>query len=199
MRLVKLLGIGVTIAYLLSFATIFVMNPQTFEEVEFLGITSFNLDGFKNQIQAEVFNYFLVGLLIIVFGVLLSIESKTNNLGRIGSYFISFSGLMWMSFSFFSLNPSSTEVVFGITHMIRIGLCWISGIVGLILVSVDFRKYYQLEVIKWITLAVAILMLLEPVYYVINDYSGMISLIAWTIYMSWFFVFSIFIKSKVQT
>lgn len=139
MLLVRILGISITSLFAISFIALFIINPQTVEELNYLGITSFNLLGFKQQLLVALVNYILLGVLIALFGFRLSIFFKKSDASKYGSYLIVVSGLAWASLGIFTIDPG-VEEVFGLYHMIRIVICWLSGLIGLILISVDVDK-----------------------------------------------------------
>ena len=190
MKFLRIIGAGITIVYAISFIVLFIVSHQAYAELEYLSVTAFNLLGFSHRLQVVLVNYISVGLLIVVFGIGISTKFRKSNVSRYGSYLIALSGLSWASFGVLNGNNE----VFGSLHMIRIVICWLFGIVGLILLSVDLERSFKPYYLKWMTLSIALVMLLESLYFMIGEYSGTVSAIAWTIYMSWFLIFSITVK-----
>ena len=102
MKFLRTIGIGVTVIYILSFFLLFAISPQAYAELEYLGLTAFNLNGFSHRLQVVLINYITVGLLIMLFGGLLATKLRQNQISRYGSYLIVLSGLAWASFGIFS-------------------------------------------------------------------------------------------------
>src|SRR5690554_6348256 len=97
MQVLKILGIGVSTVFILSFITLFIVNPQTVEELNYLGITSFNLVGFKQQLPVAVVNYTLLGVFIALFGFKFSFYFNHSDVSKYGSYLLVVCGLAWAS------------------------------------------------------------------------------------------------------
>lgn len=196
MRLLRVSGIGVTVAFIFSLIVLFTITPQTYDELDYLGITSFNIEGFSLRLQVVLLNYALPGVLIVLFATILSTYSGSAKRIKYGSYLIILSGLAWGSFGVYPIEIDGFNGVFGVIHMVKITVCWLSGIIGLLLISIDFDRIFRPRYLRWVTIVTGSLMLLESIYFIMGEWSGKMSAIAWSVYMSWFFIFSLRISMK---
>lgn len=194
MILLKLLGLSIPVVFTLSYVALFLINPQTIEGVDFYGITSFNLVGFEQQLFVALVNYTLVGILISFFGFRLSLFFEGYNISRYGSYLIIISGFSWASLGIFPIDVLNAEKIFGIPHMIRIVVCWLSGVIGLILISSNINEVFQPSSLKCLSLVISILMLTESICFSFFGYSGIMSMILWFVYMLWFGYLGLYIR-----
>jgi hypothetical protein len=190
MNKIRLLGLTTSITYFLSLAVLFSFNKYTLQEVPVLSVTGFNIEGLPEQYRVMFLNYILPGLSMTLFGYYLSREFKKQSQGRIGGYMLVLSGISWMSFSFTPLYSNAIAYDFEWIHLIKSFFAWTGGIVGLMLTSTEFDKIHIPKNVKWLTITIAGLMLIEMFYYWFEDYSGIISAISWTIYFTWFGIFA---------
>jgi len=61
-KLIGTLGTLTTIFFVVGFAGLFIINPQTYQELNNVSISAYNLDGMNAETWIKVF-YIIVGLL----------------------------------------------------------------------------------------------------------------------------------------
>ncbi|MBF9252584.1 hypothetical protein I2I11_04700 [Pontibacter sp. 172403-2] len=192
MKLTKLLGITTFLSYLVSVCILFTTNAHALQEVQYLSVTGYNIEGLAGQSRVMILNYLLPGLLMALFGLSLSKKYKAQTAGKIGSFIFVVSGISWMSFSFSPLYPNGTMngFDFELLHYIKVFFAWGAGVIALILISSDSKEIGINKTIKWTGIAIAVLMVFEMLYYWFINYSGTISAVSWTVYFMWFALFA---------
>lgn len=182
----SLVGIFIFIVFFSSFFSFFVTNVNVLPELDFLGPTGFNLNGLPEQFQVNLLNYGLVGVLISLFGFLIGKKFKSNDPSKFGSYVLVLTGIGWLTFGLLPMEIEGDNSHFGTIHMVKIFITWTSAIIALILLSINMDS----KTLKWITFGTAMLMIVETLYQ-FAEYSGIVSLIGYTVFIFWFLIFSI--------
>lgn len=140
------IGLLVPIIFTLSLAIFIAVNPEVLDFIEYGSLFAFNLDGIQSRYLISVFSYFIVGLLMIIFGLgLLRLlpKSATN---MVGSVIIIGIGVLWSSLTFFYQRDNSDAIVtYLIITTILIIIC--SGLAQLFL-SNDLDKLIENKFIK---------------------------------------------------
>ena len=192
MKIPKLLGVPTFLSYLVSVCLLFTTNAQALQEVQYLSVTGYNIEGLAEQNRVMILNYILPGLLMALFGLSLSKEYKAQSPGKIGSLMFVVSGISWMSFSFSPLYPNgaTNNFDFELIHYVKAFFAWGAGVIALILISSDFKEQGINKTVKWVGIAIALLMVFEMLYFWFIDYPGIISAISWTVYFMWFALFA---------
>ncbi|WP_221412653.1 DUF998 domain-containing protein, partial [Fulvivirga lutimaris] len=164
-------------------------------ELDNIGPTGYNIIGFDLQSQVQMLNYILPGLLIVVFGVLLSKRFKKSSASFYGSLSVIISGLGWLSYGLVSIDPNGGETLLETIRVIQVLITWTSMILSMILISIDLEKLVH-KTFKWITFLFGIMLISETVYQLTLDslYSGVISTLGYSVFFSWFLVFAITMK-----
>lgn len=193
-NLIGIQGILVTVSFLLGFFILFMINPQTFREVNNISIAAFNLRGMSGRLWAMI-NYLIIGSLNFAFcGTLLTLTSR--NLTRtMGAVLLMAAGVIWFTFGIIPYNPTSDLG----NHMLLIGIILMisAGSIGFILLAVELDKISNNKFLKWYTLSSGFLILLlsSLSVFVFNDLSWIRTNLSITIYFVWFGVFgSIYLR-----
>jgi len=161
MKIIKGLGIATSLSYIVSYAFLFGANSLLLQEVEYLSVTGFNIEGLQGQYRIMILNYALPGLLMALFGLSLSKEYRNQTEGRIGSYLLVFSGICWLSFAFNPLIPGVESNNSDYLPYIKSFFTWVAGAIAIILISLDSSKGLISKSMKWVSLLFGTIMLLS--------------------------------------
>jgi len=176
--------------FISGYSGLFIINPQTVEELNNLGISGYNINGMKGAALIAVF-YALAGLLNSAVAIILLRKTKKKTLIAGGIILLFISGIIWTSFGLISYVPS-TE--FGIELvMLRTILFLVTAFFGLLFIGADIEKTFNDRFLKIYTLATAgiILMLCSLSLFVLEDKTWIRTNISLALYFLWFGVFGI--------
>jgi len=191
----KLVGVLIPAVFIISFMALLLTNEFLLPGIPSLGITGFNINGFEQQLPVDFLNYGTTGILIIIFSILLAKYQRWNSPSMYGAIMLTISGIAWLSFGLFPLEVEGDNAIFGIPHLIRIHLCWVSAIVGIALFLPELHEKYYSNGIRIVTIVALTLMILDTIYQWTFDYSGIVGSIGYFVFMTWFAIFSFLIKS----
>lgn len=189
------IGILTTASFILGFIGLFILNPQTYHELNNLSITGYNLDGMNSENWIKAF-YIIVGLLNIT--ITLGFFKMSGNKSIIvgGKILLLISGVIWTTFGIVNFDPN-TE--FG-NHLLllRTIAMLATGLFGLAFIGVEMEKISKDKFLKYFTLTSAgiILMLSIMSMFVFNDETWIRTNISLTVYFIWYGVFGIRILEK---
>jgi hypothetical protein len=190
LRLTSLIAILTGVFFIVGFAILFVLNPQTYEELNNLSLASYNIPGMNARVWV-VSMYVITGLLIIIFCGSLIKDKLHLSEGFIGKILIAVSGLVWLSFGIFDSNPTIDLSIHVL--LIRLVVFLISSCIGLLLLGVGYHRIAQDKFLKWFTLSSAALIALISLLsiFVYNDDTWVRTNVSLTTYFVWFTVFGL--------
>jgi len=177
----------ITIIFIVGFTSLFIINPNTFEEINNVSIAAYNLVGMNGRPWAIII-YLTTGLLSIIFCLGLSGLKKSTIVNRLGKALVITTGLLWASFGFI---PYQFENDFG-THLflIRILLMILLGSIGLIILGSEYIDHPRggSRLTRLYTLSTGLLMLAISALsvFVYNDKTWIRTNISFTVYFIWF-------------
>lgn len=193
-KLIGTLGTLTTICFIIGFVGLFIINPQTLEELNNLSISGYNLDGMNAENWIKIF-YIIVGLLNVLVAVGLFKMSDNKSIIVGGKILLLISGVIWTSFGLINYDLSD----FG-THLLamRTIATLATGLFGLIILGADIEKILKDKFLKYYTLVTAgtILLLSTLSIFVFWDETWIRTNISLAIYFVWFGVFGIKILQK---
>ena len=194
-KLIGTLGTLTTILFIIGFVGLFIINPQTYEELNNLSISGYNLDGMNAENWIKAF-YVVVGLLNITVAVGLFKMSDNKSIIVGGKVLLLLSGIIWTTFGLINNDPN-TE--FG-NHLFLVRTIAIlaTGLFGLIFLGAEMEKIYKDKFLKYFTLTTAGTMFLLGVLsmFVFWDETWVRTNISLTIYFVWFGVFGTRVLQK---
>ena len=192
-----LIGLLTTTVFIAGFITLFIYNPQTFDELNNLSLSSYNLIGMKGQAWTAYVNYLMVGLLSILFAIGLFLATKNNSIIVAGKILLLLTGLIWTCYG---LVPTDMSNASGIhLMMISVFLILFTGPAGLIILGVEFEQISKDKFSKYYTLSTGLVILFIGFLsvFVFNDETWIRTNVSLTIYFIWFGVFGIkFLQKK---
>ncbi|MBS1557030.1 MAG: hypothetical protein JSU09_19075 [Bacteroidetes bacterium] len=196
-KLIGTLGTLTTILFIVGFVGLFIINPQTYEELKNLSISGYNLDGMNAENWIKTF-YIIVGLLNIVVAVGLFKMSDNKSIIVGGKILLLISGVIWTTFGLINYDPNTD---FG-NHLLaqRTIAILATGHVGLILIGAEMERICKDKFLKYFTLAAAgtILLLSLLSMFVYWDETWIRTNISLTIYFVWFGVFGLRLVQKAS-
>jgi hypothetical protein len=190
LRLTSLIGILTGVFFIGGFATLFVLNPQTYEELNNLSLASYNIPGMNAKSMA-VAVYGMTGLLNIIFCIGLLQDKSSSSVSLIGKILFIGSGLIWLSFGLIDYDP--TTAIANHLLLIRIIMMIAACLVGFILLGIEYDRIAQDRFLKWFTLSSAGLISLLSFLslFVFNDDTWIRTNISLAAYFIWFIVFGL--------
>ncbi|MCA6381325.1 MAG: hypothetical protein IM574_12430 [Cytophagales bacterium] len=196
-KLIGGLGTLTTILFIVGFVGLFILNPQTYEELNNLSISGYNLDGMNAENWIKTF-YIIVGLLNIVIALGLFRISDNKSIIVGGKILLLVSGVIWTTFGLINYDPNTD---FG-NHLLaqRTIAILATGLLGLILIGAEMEKIRKDKFLKYFTLAAAGTMLLLSLLsvFVYWDETWIRTNISLTIYFVWFGVFGLRLVQKAS-
>ena len=196
-KLIGGLGTLTTILFIVGFVGLFILNPQTYEELNNLSISGYNLDGMNAENWIKTF-YIIVGLLNIVIALGLFRISDNKSIIVGGKILLLVSGVIWTTFGLINYDPNTD---FG-NHLLaqRTIAILATGLLGLILIGAEMEKIRKDKFLKYFTLAAAGTMLLLCLLsvFVYWDETWIRTNISLTIYFVWFGVFGLRLVQKAS-
>ena len=193
-KLIGTLATLTTLFFIIGFVGLFIINPQTLEELNNLSISGYNLDGMNAENWIKVF-YIIVGLLNVIVAVGLFKMSDNKSIIVGGKILLLISGVIWTTFGLINYDLSD----FG-NHMLAMRTIAIvtTGLCGLIILGAEIEKILNDKFLKYYTLATAgtILLLSILSIFVFWDETWIRTNISLTVYFVWFGVFGIKILQK---
>jgi hypothetical protein len=196
-KLIGTLGLLTTIIFIAGFITLFIYNPITYEELNNISLTQYNLIGMNGRLWLIYVNYITVGLLICVLTIGLFAITKNNSIIVAGKILLLVSGCIWTSFG---LIPYDMNTEFGNQLMtIRTMAILLTGSIGLIILGAEFEQILKDKFLKYYTLTTAgtILLIGTLSIFVFWDETWIRTNISLTIYFIWFGVFGLrFLQKK---
>jgi uncharacterized membrane protein YuzA (DUF378 family) len=194
-KLTGTLGTLTTISFVVGFAGLFIINPQTYVELNNLSISAYNLDGMNAENWIKVF-YIIVGLLNIFVAVGLFKMSDNKSIIIAGKILLLISGIIWTTFGLINYDPNTD---FG-NHLLaqRTIAILATGLFGLIIIGAEFEKILKDKFLKYYTLTTSGLILLLSILsmFVFWDQTWIRTNASLTIYFIWFGVFGLRILQK---
>jgi hypothetical protein len=194
-KLIGTLGLLTTILFIIGFVGLFIINPQTYEELNNLSISGYNLDGMNAENWIKIF-YIIVGLfnIIVAIGLFKMSDNKSIIVG--GKILLLISGVIWTTFGLINYDPNTD---FG-NHLLaqRTIAILATGLIGLIIIGAEIENIIKDKFLKYYTLTTAgtILLLSILSMFVFWDETWIRTNISLTIYFIWFGVFGIRILQK---
>ncbi|NBW34918.1 MAG: hypothetical protein EBR30_07850 [Cytophagia bacterium] len=197
-RLTSFVGILTGVFFIIGFAILFVLNPQTYEELNNLSLASYNILGMHARLWAAVV-YGITGLLNIIFCVGLLKDKSNSSAGLIGKILLIVSGVTWLSFGLMDYNPT-TDIADHIL-LIRLIVIITASFVGLLLLGIEYDRIVRDKFLKWFTLSSAGLISLISILsiFVYNDDTWIRTNVSLTTYFVWFTVFGLRTLRKEST
>jgi hypothetical protein len=193
-KLIGGLGTLTTILFIMGFVGLFIINPQTYEELNNLSISGYNLDGMNAENWIKSF-YIIVGLLNVIVAVGLFKMSDNKSIIVGGKILLLISGVIWTTFGLINNEPTD----FG-THMLAMRTIAIlaTGLFGLIIIGAEIEKISNDKFLKYYTLTTAGLILLLSILsmFVFWDQTWIRTNVSLTTYFIWFGVFGLRILQK---
>lgn len=199
-RTLGLVGISITVFFVLGFVFLFIYNPKTLEEVDKVpSIASFNLIGMDGRWLAAYINYLMIGVLNLTFAFGLLKIPKNDAPLIIGKILILIAGLIWTSFGIISWDPYSETEIHTVTVRV-IALLTIAPL-GLILLAIEFERMINDKFLKYFTLTTGLTILIIGFLsvFVFNDQTWMRTNVSLIIYFLWFGVFGLKLLQKANT
>ena len=184
-KVLSVVGILIPIIFVLSFGYLFGTNLVYLEVIDEVPIFCYNIKELVGSIWIRIFNYFLIGLLIIIFSLgLMKLNSKSfsNNLALL---FLSCTGFIWCSFSFFSVSINDEDQLGYAFNAIYVFL--LLAFLSFLTLSSDVIIFIKNKSIKIVLLVISMLIFLETILAsVIPDYPFMIPNLTILFYVSIF-------------
>jgi hypothetical protein len=189
-KLVGATGILVTLVFITGFLGLFIINPQTLEEINNVSLTFYNLKGMHGRIWAVSVIYSAVGTLNIIFGLLLIMLTKKWGVTVVGEILLLVFGVVWLSYGLF---PYDAETDFGINLMLlRIAITMLTGSIGLLLLAAEFKVIISNKYMKWYTqLSGLVILLLALISIFVYDTTWIRTNASLVLYFIWFGVFGL--------
>lgn len=184
------LSILTAVLFISGYSGLFIINPQTLDEINNLGISGYNIKGMTGAGWIAAC-YVLAGLLNSAVALILLRKTEKKTLIAGGIILLFISGIIWTSFGLISYVPS-TE--FGIELvMLRTILLLVTAFFGLLFIGADIEKIISDRFLKFYTLATAgiILILCSLSLFIFNDKTWIRTNISITLYFIWFGVFGL--------
>jgi uncharacterized membrane protein YuzA (DUF378 family) len=194
-KLIGGLGTLTTILFIIGFAGLFIINPQTFEELNNLSISGYNLNGMNAVNWIKVF-YVIVGLLNVIVAVGLFKMSDNKSVIVGGKILLLISGFIWTTFGLIN-NDLNSDLKNNLLALRTIAIL-ATGLFGLIIIGAEMEKICKDKFLKYFTLTTAGTMLVLGVLsvFVFWDETWIRTNVSLTIYFFWFGVFGIRILQK---
>lgn len=197
----KVLAIGgmlITSFFFIGFLVLFKLNPQTYDELNNLSLTAYNIVGMKYRLWAACATYGAVGLLNIIFCVGLFLSTPNKSAFLIGKILMFVAGLVWLSFAILPYDPE-TEIGNHVL-LIRVIAMVMASMLGLIFLGSEIEYLSKNRILKWYTMAsgLSILFLSFLSAFVYNDTTWIRTNISFVIYFSWFGVFGALALEKAK-
>lgn len=156
---VAIIGLSVPIVFILGLAIFIAINPEVLDFIEYGSLFAFNIEGIQVRFIISLFCYFLVGLLIIIFGyglMRLLPKSATN---IVGSIIYMVTGFLWTSLAFFHQRHNSDSVI---VYLIIASILIIVGSgLAQLFISNDLDKLIKNKFIKSYVMISGTLFLIE--------------------------------------
>ena len=194
-KLIGTLGALTTISFVVGFVGLFIINPQTYQELNNLSISAYNLDGMNAENWIKTF-YIIVGLLNVIVAIGLFKMSDNKSIVVAGKVLLLISGVIWTTFGLINYDLNTD---FG-NHLLaqRIIAILATGLFGLIIIGAEIEKIHKDKFLKYYTLTTAGLILLLSILsmFVFWDQTWIRTNASLTIYFIWFGVFGLRILQK---
>jgi len=189
-KLTEITGILLSVTFIAGFVVLFIINPQTLEEINNVSLTFYNLEGMNGRMWTVYVIYSIVGLLNILFVALFIFSTENKPMTVVSKILFLITGILWLSFGLF---PYDGGTDLGINLMlIRIGTIILTASVGLIILGAEFETVYRNKFMKWYTLSSGLLiLLLSVVSLFLFDNTWMRTNASFAIYFFWFGVFGL--------
>lgn len=205
-KIIGAIGILVFILFVVSFSTfLFVINPGFYKQFDGISMAAYNMNIVEGLIWVRLFNYLLVGLLMVLFSVGLFIISKNSGTNKVASIFLVLSGFIWISLGVinYNIDGSDFETVF---LLLRITICLTLGALGFILFGNELDKITNSIKIKWIIFSLGVLIVINGFldFFITSNpssvYPNFMSYFSWVTYFLGYAVigFSL-LKQKSET
>lgn len=182
-KLTGILGFLSPILFIIGFGILYsVFNPKLFSTTGGFLVVGFNVKGMPGLEWSKYFNYFLVGITIIIFSI--GLIKTTSNKGRnkIGKILILLSGITYMTLGFVEIE-NATDLIFWI-YIFQIGITLSLGALGFIFLSDNYLEIYNNKIIKYIILCLGVFIFLNGVFEVFaqNVYPKFMGILSWLLY-----------------
>ncbi len=190
-RVIANTGILITMIFILGFIVLFIVNPQTYEELNNISLTGYNIVGMNFRLWVAIVIYSLVGFLNILFTLLLFLQTIHKLISLIGKILILLCGIMWLSLGVFPYDPN-TE--FGNDLLIiRLVLIILTSSIGLLFIGSEFDLILKNKFTKWYTVLCGALILILSFMsvFIFNDSTWIRTNLSFVIYFTWFGVIGV--------
>ncbi|MBL86771.1 MAG: hypothetical protein CMO82_08965 [Winogradskyella sp.] len=184
-KTLAIIGILIPILFVISFGLLFSSNSVYYEVIDELPLFCFNILELQGSIWVRIFNYFFIGVLIIVFSfglMVLNSKSFSNNLSLL---LLASTGLIWCSFSFFSISIEDEDPLDYAYIVIFIFILF--AFLAFLLLSGDILLMIKNRNVKRALVITSILILTESIIsFFVSDYPFMIPNLSILFYISVF-------------
>lgn len=198
-RLIGAAGLGTTTLFLGGFATLFIYNPQTIEELDIMSLSAYNILGVKGQAWVAYLIYFLVGILNAAFIIGLIKRNRKEKVVLLGMVLLLACGLLWASFGVVPVDVKVDNTFH--LMLIRTILILILGPVGLIILGAEFEKISKDKFLKYFTLSSGFFILFMGFLstFFFNDETYIRTNISLAVYFMWFGVLGFRMIKRAST
>ena len=185
LRITGISGLLTGLLFVVGFSGLFFLNPQTYEELNNLSLTAYNIPGMNARIWAVIVVYGLTGMANIIFCLSLLFNKPYSSISRIGIVLLTVCGVLWFSFAVVPFNPTqdiSFQVLLG-----RLTLLLMACVTAFFMLAGDYVKIANQKILRPLTLlvAVSILLLSFLSVFVYNDDSWIRINISLILYFGW--------------
>ncbi len=182
-KLTGVFGILSPMLFIIGFGILYsFFNPKIFSATGGFMVVGFNVKGMQGLEWTKYFNYFFVGIVIIIFSIGLIKNTSNKGGNKAGKILILLSGIIYMTFGLIEIE-NSTDLFFWI-YISQIVLTLSLGALGFILLSDNYLEIYNNKIIKNTILCFGILIFLNGVLEVIAQqvYPNFMGLFSWLLY-----------------
>lgn len=179
-------GILISTLFFTGFLVLFKLNPQTYDELNNLSLTAYNIVGMEYRLWAACAIYGSIGLLNIIFCISLFLSTPNKSAFLIGKILMLVAGVVWLSFAILPYDPE-TEIG---NHLllIRVITMIVASLIGLVFIGSEIDYLSKSKFLKWYTLSSGLLILLLSFLsaFVYNDTTWIRTNVSFLIYFLWF-------------
>lgn|SRR5690606_9270192 len=158
LRLTSVSGIFSGLLFVIGLSVLFMVNPQTYDELNNLSLASYNITGMNARSWAAVLLYGATGLLNVTFCVGLLSDPSQSSASLAGKILLMVCAVAWLSFGLIPYNP--TIEISNHLLLIRLIVFIVASFTGLILLGTQYERVVQDRFLKWYTPLTAGLILL---------------------------------------
>lgn len=182
-KLTGIFGLLSPILFIIGFGILYsIFNHKIFSATGGFFVVGFNVKGMPGLEWSKYFNYFLVGITIVIFSI--GLIKTTSNRGRNknGKILILLSGITYMTFGFVEIE-NTTDLIFWI-YIFQIVITLSLGALGFILLSDNYLEIYNNKTIKHTILCFGVLIFLNGVLEILayKVYPSFMGILSWLLY-----------------